>query len=147
MRCVGLACLAATSTSMIPSTFSLRTPTGHDRRKLVFAQHEQQPQQPDQYHEQQPHQQPQLDQYYEQQAQQQDEYYIAAENGYVQQAQNYAQQDVYEYADALEDVALAEDRLKQSAEYSPCCGPSMDALEALEAADERLAGKGPNQAF
>ena len=42
-------------------------------------------------------------------------------------------------ANALNDVAWAEEALEQSALYSPCSGPSMEALEALEAADERLA--------
>jgi outer membrane protein assembly factor BamB len=39
---------------------------------------------------------------------------------------------------ALDAVALAEERVRQSVEYSPCNGPSMEALEALEAADEQL---------
>ena len=52
---------------------------------------------------------------------------------------SYMQQARDNYAFALEDVALAEERLKQSVEYSPCNGPSMEAVEELEAADERLA--------
>ena len=48
------------------------------------------------------------------------------------------QQDDYQVARALDDVAMAEERLRQSAQYS---GPSMDALEALETADQRLAAE------
>ena len=39
--------------------------------------------------------------------------------------------------EVLDAVARAEERLRQSVEYSPCNGPSMEALEDLEAADER----------
>ena len=65
----------------------------------------------------------------------QEQYGQQDETGYMEQGDS-------EYAQALEDVALAEERLKQSVEHSPCNGPSMEALEALEAADERLAANG-----
>ena len=43
---------------------------------------------------------------------------------------------------ALEDVHLAEERLVQSVEYAPCSvTPSLEALDALDAADEILAAR------
>jgi len=65
--------------------------------------------------------------------------YGGQQNSYNQQAHGYAQPADFQYARALEDVTEAEGRLVQSAEFSPCNGPDMEAVEALEAADERLA--------
>lgn len=56
-------------------------------------------------------------------------------NGFMEQ------QDDYAVATALNDVAMAEERLRLSSLASPCNGPSMEALEALEAADHRLAAE------
>jgi len=53
----------------------------------------------------------------------------------------FLEQDDRHVVRALNDVTLAEERLRQSAQHSPCAGPSMEALEALEAADARLAAE------